>query len=95
MVWRLLARHGWRKVAPDMRHPKSDPAAQEAWKKTPRTLAATLNQVDLRSRSVRLIFQDEARWRLPGAVGRRCPGDRLYSMAMNGNSYNQQFKTYR
>ena len=36
VVWRLLARHGWRKVAPDTRHPKSDPAAQEAWKKTPR-----------------------------------------------------------
>ena len=33
VVWRLLARHGWRKVAPDTRHPKSDPAAQEAWKK--------------------------------------------------------------
>ena len=33
VVWRLLARHGWRKVAPDTRHPKSDPVAQEAWKK--------------------------------------------------------------
>ena len=34
VVYRLLARHGWRKVAPDTRHPKSDPAAQEEWKKT-------------------------------------------------------------
>ena len=33
VVWRMLARHGWRKVAPDTRHPKSDLAAQEAWKK--------------------------------------------------------------
>jgi transposase len=33
VVWRLLARHGWRKVAPDTRHPKSDLVAQEAWKK--------------------------------------------------------------
>jgi transposase len=33
VVWRLLARHGWRKVAPDTRHPKSDPVAQQAWKK--------------------------------------------------------------
>jgi len=33
VVYRLLARHGWRKVAPDTRHLKSDPAAQEAWKK--------------------------------------------------------------
>jgi len=33
VVWRLLARHGWRKVAPDTRHPKSDLVAQEGWKK--------------------------------------------------------------
>lgn len=33
VAYRMLARHGWRKVAPDTRHPKSDPQAQEAWKK--------------------------------------------------------------
>jgi transposase len=33
VVYRLLARHGWRKVAPDTRHPKSDPTVQEDWKK--------------------------------------------------------------
>ena len=33
VVYRMLARHGWRKVAPDTRHPKSDPVAQEQWKK--------------------------------------------------------------
>lgn len=33
VVYRLLARHGWRKVAPDTRHPKSDPCVQEEWKK--------------------------------------------------------------
>ena len=33
VVYRLLARHGWRKVAPDTRHPKSDPKLQEEWKK--------------------------------------------------------------
>ena len=33
VVWRLLARHGWRKVAPDTLHPKSDLVAQQAWKK--------------------------------------------------------------
>lgn len=36
VVWRLLARHGWRKVAPDTKHPKSDPKAQQAWKKSSR-----------------------------------------------------------
>jgi transposase len=33
VVYRLLARHGWRKVAPDTRHPKSQPELQEDWKK--------------------------------------------------------------
>ena len=33
VVYRLLARQGWRKVAPDTRHPKSKPEVQEAWKK--------------------------------------------------------------
>ena len=32
-VYNLLHRHGWRKLAPDKRHPQSDPIAQEAWKK--------------------------------------------------------------
>lgn len=32
-TYRLLARHGWRKVQPDTKHPKSDPAAQEEFKK--------------------------------------------------------------
>ena len=32
-VYNLLHRHGWRKLAPDKRHPQSDPAAQDAWKK--------------------------------------------------------------
>ena len=33
VVYRMLARHGWRKVAPDTRHPKSDLQVQEEWKK--------------------------------------------------------------
>ena len=32
-VYKLLHRHNWRKLAPDKRHPQSDPAAQEEWKK--------------------------------------------------------------
>ena len=38
VVWRLLARHGWRKVAPDTRHPKNDPKVMQAWKKNSRKL---------------------------------------------------------
>ena len=33
VVYRFLARHGWRKMAPDTRHPKSAPQLQEDWKK--------------------------------------------------------------
>lgn len=33
-IYRLLQRHGWRKVAPRPRHPKADLAAQAAFKKT-------------------------------------------------------------
>jgi transposase len=32
-LYRMLARHGWRKLAPDTRHPQGSPAAREAWKK--------------------------------------------------------------
>lgn len=32
-AYNLLHRHGWRKLAPDKRHPQSDPLAQEEWKK--------------------------------------------------------------
>ena len=44
VVWRLLARHGWRKVAPDTRHPKSDPRGPGGVeKKLPEELATVLN----------------------------------------------------
>ena len=33
-IYRILARHGWRKIAPDKQHPESDPIAQEHFKKT-------------------------------------------------------------
>jgi transposase len=35
-VYRVLDRHGWRKITPDRRHPKANAATQEQWKKTPR-----------------------------------------------------------
>lgn len=34
-IYRLLDRHGWRKVVPRPRHPKANVAAQAAFKKTP------------------------------------------------------------
>jgi transposase len=38
-TYNLLHRHGWRKLAPDRRHPKADQGAQEAWKKNSRSLS--------------------------------------------------------
>ena len=38
-VYNLLHRHGWQNLAPDKRHPQSDPLAQEEWKKLPERLA--------------------------------------------------------
>ena len=32
-AYNLLHRHDWRKLAPDKRHPKSNPLAQQEWKK--------------------------------------------------------------
>lgn len=32
-TYRMLTRHGWRKVQPDTKHPKSDQAVQEEFKK--------------------------------------------------------------
>jgi transposase len=32
-VYRLLARHGWRKIAPRPHHPKGNPELREGWKK--------------------------------------------------------------
>ena len=37
-TYRMLERHGWRKVQPDTKHPKSDPAVQEEFKKNSRRL---------------------------------------------------------
>ncbi len=33
VVYRLVHRHHWRKVAPDTQHPKADPSVQTEWKK--------------------------------------------------------------
>ena len=36
-VYKLLHRHGWRKLTPRKRNVKSDPVAQETWKKIPKS----------------------------------------------------------
>lgn len=36
IVYRMLERHGWRKIAPRPHHPKADPEARDAFKKNSR-----------------------------------------------------------
>ena len=48
LVYRLLARHGWRKVAPETKHPTRDPTAQKDWKKLPEKLASLLTPEGVR-----------------------------------------------
>ena len=40
-AYNLLHRHNWRKLAADKRHPKSDPSAQQEWKKNSPKLSGT------------------------------------------------------
>jgi len=35
-IYRMLARNGWRKLAPDTAHPQGNPLAREDWKKNSR-----------------------------------------------------------
>ena len=69
-VYKLLHRHNWRKLAPDKRHPQSDPVAQEDWGETPRN-ARQIRQDWAKGELVRLMFQNEARFGRINDV-RRC-----------------------
>jgi len=73
VVYRLVQRHRWRKVAPDTRHPKADPQVQSEWKKknAARNLAAVLTPAAVQDRPIRLMFQDEARFGRMARI-RRC-----------------------
>ena len=44
-VYRMLARHGWRKPAPDTYHPQGDAERREVWKKTARSHSRSLGDV--------------------------------------------------
>ena len=37
-AYRMLARHGWRKLAPDIEHPQGNPQEREEWKKNSRPI---------------------------------------------------------
>lgn len=51
-VYNLLHRHGWRKLAPDKRHPQSDAQAQRDWKKnSPKKSAPSVRRTPRARRS--------------------------------------------
>jgi hypothetical protein len=43
-TYRLPARHGWRKIQPDTKHAKSDPAVREEFKKNSRNYGDRLHE---------------------------------------------------
>jgi transposase len=60
-IYRLLARHGWRKLVPRPRHPKANPEEQAAFLKNfPALVQAALSTRDpADQRPVLLMAQDE------------------------------------
>lgn len=52
-IYRLLDRHGWRKLMPRPRHPKADPHAQEQFKKTLKRRLKRQSQRGHRKRNAR------------------------------------------
>ena len=65
-VYKLLHRHNWRKLAPDKRHPQSDPVRRKTGKKL-----AKIRQNWAQGEPVRLMFRDGARFERINDV-RRC-----------------------
>jgi ssRNA-specific RNase YbeY (16S rRNA maturation enzyme) len=62
IVYRALHRQGWRKIQPRPQHPKTEVAAQEAFKKFPELLQEEIHRQSAESRPVRVMFEDEARF---------------------------------
>lgn len=60
-AYNLLHRHNWRKLTADKRHPQSDPAAQDEWKKTSPNACPNLPRLGARQ-AIKLMNQDEARF---------------------------------
>ncbi|MDR1084263.1 MAG: winged helix-turn-helix domain-containing protein [Deltaproteobacteria bacterium] len=60
---RMLARHGWRKIKPDTRHPHSDSVTKEEFKKKHSKFKwIKLRQTEIPNKfPICLMFQDEAR----------------------------------
>ena len=62
-VYRMLARHGWRKLAPDTQHAHDEPQAREDWKNSFVALVEVV-AIFAKVRPLRPMFQDAARFGL-------------------------------
>lgn len=71
-IYRMLARHGWRKIAPDTTHPKGDLLVREDWKKTPRGAGSSDSRVCCASPHAADVSRRSTIWphqRLPSRMG--------------------------
>ena len=67
-LYRVLARRGWRKRAPDTAHPQGDASRRETFKKTPRCGGGSPEFVPTHLRSWRLGSSGSAYGKLPLTV---------------------------
>ena len=72
-VYRMLARHGWRKIAPDRAISSLMPLCKQSLKRLPLLIEQEVVRQQRESRRIRIMFQDEARF---GRINdpRRCWG---------------------
>ena len=89
-VGKYLAAQGYRRLSVRPRHPKADPAAQEAFKKTSADAVAAALPEHARGKPLEIWFQDEARVGQQGTLTRvwakrgsrpRAPRDTRYQWA--------------
>jgi transposase len=67
-AYNLLHRHGWRKLAPDKRHPQSDPLAQDEWKKTSPNACRPAARLGTRTKHPSDVSGRGALWAYPGCA---------------------------
>jgi transposase len=74
-VYRLLARHGWRKIAPRRRHPDQDPTAVATFQKSGRT-SSRISAMPLTSTGVRRGSSSKTKPASAGSATRGAAGPR-------------------
>ncbi|WP_370867410.1 transposase [Nitrosomonas sp.] len=76
-IYRMLARHGWRKIAPDTAHPKGDLLVREDWEKLPGVLDQTITEFAM-PRPVRPLVKAMLAYEYTYAYAAVCPLDGMF-----------------